>query len=131
MDIRKRLAQELHTTIGRLQQAGVVTGASSAETVAVADPMDEIQRSMEREVGFATRSLLITRANRLASALERLGRGDYGICEECGGAIAPARLAALPEVTTCVVCQDRREREDPRDQSREVAGATLTLGEDD
>jgi RNA polymerase-binding transcription factor DksA len=29
---------------------------------------------------------------------------------ECGEAIAPARLQALPEVQTCVRCQDRIER---------------------
>ena len=33
----------------------------------------------------------------------------YGVCEECEGPIAPKRLAALPEVTTCVVCQSRLE----------------------
>ena len=123
MDIKKRLAQELHTTIGRLKHGAIVAEISPEATMAVADPMDEIQRAMEREVGFATRSLLIARANRLASALERLGRGDYGICEECGSAIAPARLQALPEVTTCVACQAGREREDGRDRSGELVGA--------
>lgn len=130
MDIKKRLAQELHTTIGRLQHGAAVPAISPEETVAVADPMDEIQRAMEREVGFATRSLLIARANRLASALERLGRGDYGICEECGGAIAPARLQALPEVTTCVVCQAGRERENGRERGGELVGAGADGDED-
>jgi len=36
------------------------------------------------------------------------------VCEECGEAIAPARLRAMPEVTTCVRCQDRLERMLPR-----------------
>ena len=31
-------------------------------------------------------------------------------CQECGEAIAPARLKAMPEVTTCVRCQDRLEK---------------------
>jgi RNA polymerase-binding transcription factor len=36
--------------------------------------------------------------------------GEYGICQECEERIAPARLRAMPEVTTCVRCQDRLER---------------------
>jgi DnaK suppressor protein len=73
--------------------------------------MDEIQMTREREVSLATRGILVGRANRLAEALERLRRGRYGRCEECGEPIAPARLKAMPEVTTCVRCQDRIERE--------------------
>ena len=42
--------------------------------------------------------------------LERLREGEYGTCEECSEAIAPARLKAMPEVTTCVRCQDQLER---------------------
>jgi DnaK suppressor protein len=39
-----------------------------------------------------------------------LNDGEYGQCVECGEAIAPARLRAMPEVPTCVTCQDRIER---------------------
>lgn len=34
----------------------------------------------------------------------RLERGEDGRCRRCGGAIAPARLAARPEATTCIDC---------------------------
>ena len=73
-----------------------------------------IRVNEDREMSFATRSLLVERANKLAEALERLRGGDYGMCEECSEPIAPARLRALPEVTTCVRCQDRLERMMPR-----------------
>jgi RNA polymerase-binding transcription factor DksA len=43
---------------------------------------------------------------------------------ECNEAIAPARLRAMPEVTTCVRCQDRLERMGRQLQAVEVeAGA--------
>ena len=76
-----------------------------------ADEVDEIQENERREIGFATRELLVDRVNRLSAALERLKSGDYGTCVECEEAISPARLQALPEVTTCVRCQDRLERQ--------------------
>jgi RNA polymerase-binding protein DksA len=40
-------------------------------------------------------------------ALARIAAGTYGSCEQCGGAIAAARLTALPEATTCMRCAKR------------------------
>jgi DnaK suppressor protein len=75
-----------------------------------ADEVDVIRLNEDREMSFATKSLLVERANKLADALERLRDGEYGLCEECEEPIAPARLRAMPEVTRCVRCQDRLER---------------------
>jgi RNA polymerase-binding transcription factor DksA len=115
MDIRKRLEQELKTAAGRLRH---MAGAAALEELlgptgehwSYADEVDEIQANERREIGFATRELLVERVNALSAALDRLNEGQYGTCVECGEAIAPARLQALPEVQTCVRCQDRIER---------------------
>lgn len=37
-------------------------------------------------------------------ALDRLERGYYGICKICGEEISPARLAAVPQASTCQQC---------------------------
>ena len=114
MDTRKRLEQELNKAVARLRQ---LEGSVEVEDIPVlgdnspfADEVDEIQASERREIGFATRELLVERVNRLVAALDRLNDGEYGHCAECGEAIAPARLRAMPEVSTCVRCQDRIER---------------------
>src|SRR5271167_3525188 len=88
----------------------VQTMSELGDTSQMADEVDVIQINEDREMNFATRSLLVERANRLAEALERLRDGEYGVCQECGETIAPARLRAMPEVMTCVRCQDRLER---------------------
>jgi hypothetical protein len=44
----------------------------------------------------------------LEGALDRLRTGDYGRCEDCGHAIAPARLAARPAARTCIGCATAR-----------------------
>jgi DnaK suppressor protein len=114
-EIRKRLENELSHTMHRIRQMG---GAVVLEEFAgalgdnspFADEVDLIQVNESRELSLATRSLLVERANKLAEALERLREGEYGTCQECGEPIAPARLRAVPEVTTCVRCQDRLER---------------------
>lgn len=113
--IRKRLEQDLRAAVARLRQVGGAAALEdllgpSGEHWAYADEVDEIQANERREIGFATRELLVGKVNRIVAALERLDRGEYGQCVECGEAIAPARLNVLPEVTTCVRCQDRLER---------------------
>jgi DnaK suppressor protein len=115
-EIKQRLESELNHTMGRIRQLGgaiVVEefpGAVLGDNTPLADEVDVIRLNEDREMSFATRSLLVERANKLAEALERLREGEYGLCVECGETIAPARLRAMPEVITCVRCQDRLER---------------------
>ena len=113
--IRKRLEQDLKTAVDRLRQMGGAvaieeTPGAIGDNSPFADEVDEIQANGDREIGFATRELLVDRVNRLSAALDRLAEGDYGICVECEEPISPARLRAMPEVQTCVRCQDRIER---------------------
>jgi DnaK suppressor protein len=131
MDIRKRLEQELRVAVGRLRQMGGTAALEdllgpSGEHWSHADEVDEIQANERREIGFATRELLVERVNRLSAALDRLNEGEYGTCVECGEEIAPARLNAMPEVTTCVRCQDRLER-----HGRQLQTVDAAAGEDD
>jgi RNA polymerase-binding transcription factor len=113
--IRQRLESDLDRTMDRIRHSSGTAmveepGGQPGEGGFLADNGDVICGNAEREMCFATRSLLVERAMKLSQALERLRDGQYGICEECGELIAPARLQAMPEVTTCVRCQDRRER---------------------
>jgi DnaK suppressor protein len=127
--VRKRLEQDLRVAVGRLRQVGGVAAleevlGTSGEHWSYADEVDGILASERREIGFATRELLVERVNRIVAAIERLDAGDYGVCVECGEAIAPARLRVMPEVTTCVRCQGRLERMSRHLQAVEVeAGA--------
>jgi DnaK suppressor protein len=114
-EIRQRLESELSHTMNRIRQMGGAVvfeefPAAVGDNTPLADEVDVIRLNEDREMSFATRSLLVERANKLAEALQRLRGGEYGLCEECGETIAPARLRAMPEVTTCVRCQDRLER---------------------
>ena len=67
--------------------------------------------SESREIGFATRELLVARVKRLEAALDRLNDGEYGTCVECAAAISAARLRVAPEAQRCVHCQDLLERQ--------------------
>jgi DnaK suppressor protein len=111
-EFRKRLEGDLMATVRRLR---VMARPDELEELppsigSIFDDADKIQVDQAREFGLMTKARLVERANRLAAALQRLDDGEYGICVECGEAIKPARLRALPEVQTCVPCQDRLER---------------------
>ena len=44
------------------------------------------------------------------AALKRIDAGTYGICENCGRPIQPARLEAMPWLTLCIDCKRLAER---------------------
>ena len=134
MDISQRLTEELDQTMARLRQGDVMRDEwlyAAVEPLCAADTMDEIQLTIDRDMDFATRSLLLLRARRLSTALDRVRRGIHGICDECGELIAPARLAALPEVTTCVRCQDHLERAERLYGERDFLGDRFGGHEED
>jgi RNA polymerase-binding transcription factor DksA len=114
-DVRNGLDQDLKTAVSRL---GHLRGPAAMEerpwtirdSGPSADEVDGLQANESREVGLATRELLMARVQRLSAALDRMREGAYGTCVECGDAISAARLRATPEVQTCVRCQDGIER---------------------
>ena len=113
--IKQALQGQLEETIERLKGLG---GAAVFEDYpgALEDDSqgdaggDGASISGELELAFEVRGRLVERANRLAEALDRLRFGEYGTCRICGKSIASGRLRAIPEVTTCVACQDAEER---------------------
>jgi DnaK suppressor protein len=131
--IQERLEEELKGVVTRLRR---MDGAVALEDMPgvigdnspFADEVDEIQANEGREIGFATRTLLVERVHKLRNALEHVREGDYGTCVECGERIPAARLRAMPEVETCVRCQDRIERYGRQLETVEVE---VGAGEDD
>jgi DnaK suppressor protein len=61
------------------------------------------------EVAFAVADQRARQRREVARALEDINAGRYGICRECGQAIAKARLKVMPFATRCVACQARLE----------------------
>ena len=113
--IRRRLEKDLLIAVARLRQLGGVVAVDEfpgaiGDNSPGADEVDGSQITTSREIGWATRERLVERVNHLSAALDRLRDGEYGVCIECDERISPARLSALPEVETCVRCQDRLER---------------------
>lgn len=114
-DVRTRLDHDLKTAVSRLRHPGGVAAIEDLpwtirDSYPFADEIDGIQANESREIGLATRELLMQRVHRLSEALDRMSEGEYGTCAECGEAISAARLYAMPEGWTCVRCQNGIER---------------------
>ena len=70
----------------------------------------QAQTATERDLEFALDDHESTELRRVTAALQRLANGTYGLCADCGIAIAPARLKAAPEAERCINCQEALER---------------------
>lgn len=60
----------------------------------------------EKELSMQQNSIDLLR--KVDTALTRIERGEYGVCDSCGNDIPTARLDALPYATICVDCARRR-----------------------
>lgn len=59
------------------------------------------------ELDQAMLKRLQARVVEIQAAMERLAQGTYGLCERCGEAIDPERLAILPDTKLCIRCAQR------------------------
>ena len=44
----------------------------------------------------------------IEEALYRMEKGNYGECLDCGEAVAPARLNAIPWTRMCITCKEKQ-----------------------
>jgi len=76
---------------------------------ACADENEYASRVVEVGMQLALRRRMEARRKEIEEALARMDTGVYGVCEECGDDIGPARLFANPTARLCVHCQSDRE----------------------
>lgn len=75
-------------------------------------PADIATEVYERGRDMAIRDRLKHKVAAIDAALERLEKGEYGICEHCGGEILFERLEAIPYTTVCTECSREEEKEE-------------------
>ncbi|HZQ54171.1 MAG TPA: TraR/DksA family transcriptional regulator [Bryobacteraceae bacterium] len=88
-------------------------GIGSREDIRIenaADPFDNLQLQMNREVVIRTLDSDSALLRQISGALQRLEEGTFGICLECEEEIPARRLQVLPWAAHCVSCQEKADR---------------------
>jgi len=74
------------------------------------DAEEQVSDLMERELVLSRIQDLEDQLQTIEHTLQRAAQGTYGICENCGQTIDPARLEIMPETSLCVRCKTTGEQ---------------------
>jgi RNA polymerase-binding transcription factor len=76
------------------------------------DPTDRATLESERNFTLRIRDRERRLIAKIKNALDRLDKGTFGICEECGEDISDKRLKARPVTTLCINCKKKQENQE-------------------
>lgn len=76
----------------------------------VHDLADEGSAALLVDLNLASIDQHVEQLRDIDAALSRIAAQSYGICEDCGAPISPARLEAYPTARRCHQCQQVYER---------------------
>jgi RNA polymerase-binding protein DksA len=71
---------------------------------------EEATESFELEKRLALEKQIRDQLAEVEHALSKFEKGTYGLCDDCGQPIAPARLEALPHASLCVNCKAKNAK---------------------
>ena len=73
------------------------------------DPTDRASLESERNFMLRIRDRENKLIKKIRKALNRIAKGTFGVCEECGENISVKRLKARPVTTQCIDCKTKEE----------------------
>ena len=108
--LKQRRAQVGTEVQDRLHRHGLLTHDDAALPNRREETDDDAAADTAARMDIAAVAREAEDLAKLEGALQRLSEGEYGICTECGDAIARERLFANPAATRCADCQQFAER---------------------
>ncbi|RIK70442.1 MAG: transcriptional regulator [Planctomycetota bacterium] len=111
LDLRSRLRGDVSSMTQAALRKGGVDGANGSSM-----PIHMAELGSDNFEQEFTLSLLANEEDRLGMielALQRIEDGNFGICEQCEGAIPKTRLNAIPYTPVCVKCAETRDQRAP------------------
>lgn len=104
---RSILHEEMKSLLGEADKTVTEMNSDAAN---FPDPTDRATQESDRNFELRIRDRERKLMNKVKEALERLDKGEFGICEECGEEISEARLKARPVTTLCIDCKMEAEK---------------------
>ncbi len=110
--IVKLLRERQRALRNEIREGLLKSGAAHHKDMAglVSDAGDESVANMLEDLELADVDRDVRELREVEHALGRIGRDDFGACNDCGEPIGFPRLKAAPSATRCLACQARRER---------------------
>jgi DnaK suppressor protein len=111
--LRSRLESEQKRLTDELEQ--LKSSVRPAEERREGSPFgkreEEATESFELERRLTLEKRIIDQLAGVEHALQKFEDGTYGLCDNCGQPIDPARLEALPQASLCLDCKARQAKE--------------------
>lgn len=107
----KKQHEQLETEYKRLNEelTQLQNNASTAEERREGSPFgkreEEATETLELEKRLALENRVRQEMAKVEHALEKIKKGTYGFCDNCGQPIDPERLEALPQANLCLKCK--------------------------
>jgi len=99
-DMRKRLSEELEQLKSTVRPAD-----ERREGSPFGKREEEATESFELEKRLTLEKRIREQLAEVEHALQKFEDGTYGLCDNCGQPIDPARLEALPQASLCLKCK--------------------------
>ena len=111
-EIRSGLKSEQERLLEELKQ--LEANVNSAEVRREGSPFgkreEEATESFELDTRLALEKQLRDHLAEVEHALHKFEEGSYGLCDDCGQPIDPARLEVLPQASLCIDCKAKTAR---------------------
>ncbi|MFN7921178.1 MAG: TraR/DksA family transcriptional regulator [Bryobacteraceae bacterium] len=98
--VRKRLLAERSRVMSRLMAEG-----RPFEALPLEAEDDQPPLLHEEFITASLNDLEFDLLYEIDTALDKLARGDYGWCDDCGSSISARRLEAMPWARRCIACE--------------------------
>lgn len=105
---KKKLLEKEHElldTIARLK-----TETREGRDISVEDTSDAATSDQNEDVSLAEGTIEWETLTMVREALQRIEKGTYGMCVDCGRPIEPARLEAVPWTPYCLTHQEKHDK---------------------
>jgi RNA polymerase-binding transcription factor DksA len=111
-DLRDRLDRREAELVAEVRSKGPEAGVAPGDEPQhqVEDLGEQGEQRIREAVAQAEQERDVDELRQIAAAKERLSRGEYGMCVDCGADIPYPRLQAQPAAARCVADQERYER---------------------
>jgi len=111
-ELRARLERREAALLEEVRAKGPEAGAPPSREPhnQVEDLGEQGEQRIREAVAHAEQERDVDELRQIAAAKERMARGEYGLCVDCGEDIPFARLQAQPAAARCVRDQERYEQ---------------------